>query len=134
MELAGRGRMRLQRFFIQDGLKISRSVQHLDDPDGGIFRRESIEDHVFWKAGNEYPAQSAESRRTKTARGTAHGQIQQGLCGLIDSLFPSLSQSRVRGYCVIVRLLDDGPRGRLGDAQFDHRRASFSRRTETRVR
>src|SRR5580658_7629028 len=54
--------------------------------------------------------------------------------GLVHGFFPPLSQIDVGCLHVVIRLLDDGERGGLGDVEFDHERVSFSRKTATRVR
>ena len=121
-------------FIIHKGLQIAGAVQHMNDQDGLLFVKIAIEDHVFWKAGNEYPSQPRKSRGAKAARRSTLRQTQQGVHCQIDGLLPSLSQSKVGVLLVIVRLLDNREGSRLGNAKFNHGWTSFSRRTATRVR
>ncbi len=134
MEWESRAERPLLRLLVQDGLQIPSAVQHLNNKNRLFLGPVTIEDHVFWKAGNEYPSQSRESRRPETAWSSALRQAQQGVHRLIHGLLPPLGQGEIRNLMIVVRLLDDREGGGLGDAQFDHWEASFSRRTETRVR
>jgi hypothetical protein len=40
---------------IEYGFEVASSMQHMNNPNGAFLVEIEIEDHVFRKAGNEYP-------------------------------------------------------------------------------
>ncbi len=82
-------------------------MQDLNNEDGLLFVEIAIEDHVFWKTGNQNPSQSKKGGRTKTAECSAFRLSQQRMHCLINGRFPALGQSEFCGLFVVVRLFDD---------------------------
>jgi len=80
---------------IQDSLEIASPMQDLNNQDCVLLREISVENHVLWKAGNQYPPQPDKRWGTKTTKGSAFGQGQQGAYRLIHGRIPLLYEIEV---------------------------------------
>ncbi len=109
-------------------------MQYVDDEKNLLRCKIAIEDYVLWKAGNENPAHPSKEWGSESADPTSFWSTQQRTRSLTHRLLPSLNQFGVRSLLVIVCLLNNRECGSLGDAQFGHCCASFSRKAATRLR